>query len=131
MAAPLPAFIPAGINSVPRASFSRRPGGDCSFTRGCVRVCSTIGDGFCGCWACTALSPTAQISNSRMGPDSALAGCRVVFRQVAMMPAVIEVHDEANDQPHDQARPVNPARSEEHTFELQSRQYLVCRLLLE
>src|SRR3712207_7393045 len=30
------------------------------------------------------------------------------------------------------ARPgVEPARSEEHTSELQSRQYLVCRLLLE
>src|SRR3712207_7333446 len=27
--------------------------------------------------------------------------------------------------------PVNEARSEEHTSELQSRQYLVCRLLLE
>src|SRR3712207_8994526 len=27
--------------------------------------------------------------------------------------------------------PVTPPRSEEHTFELQSRQYLVCRLLLE
>src|SRR3712207_8052176 len=27
--------------------------------------------------------------------------------------------------------PVNPWRSEEHTSELQSRQYLVCRLLLE
>src|SRR3712207_7357413 len=27
--------------------------------------------------------------------------------------------------------PAPPARSEEHTFELQSRQYLVCRLLLE
>src|SRR3712207_8048861 len=27
--------------------------------------------------------------------------------------------------------PPNPARSEEHTSELQSRQYLVCRLLLE
>src|SRR3712207_8624234 len=30
---------------------------------------------------------------------------------------------------HDQAH--HPARSEEHTSELQSRQYLVCRLLLE
>src|SRR3712207_6992096 len=29
------------------------------------------------------------------------------------------------------ASPVRPARSEEHTSELQSRQYLVCRLLLE
>src|SRR3712207_7949578 len=28
-------------------------------------------------------------------------------------------------------RPIQPARSEEHTSELQSRQYLVCRLLLE
>src|SRR3712207_8806925 len=28
-------------------------------------------------------------------------------------------------------RPGTPARSEEHTSELQSRQYLVCRLLLE
>src|SRR5476651_2863974 len=28
-------------------------------------------------------------------------------------------------------RPARPARSEEHTSELQSRQYLVCRLLLE
>src|SRR3712207_9007104 len=28
-------------------------------------------------------------------------------------------------------RPVQPLRSEEHTSELQSRQYLVCRLLLE
>src|SRR3712207_8801326 len=29
------------------------------------------------------------------------------------------------------ARPLRPGRSEEHTSELQSRQYLVCRLLLE
>src|SRR3712207_8181928 len=29
------------------------------------------------------------------------------------------------------ARAASPARSEEHTSELQSRQYLVCRLLLE
>src|SRR3712207_8137192 len=28
-------------------------------------------------------------------------------------------------------RPITPNRSEEHTSELQSRQYLVCRLLLE
>src|SRR3712207_6989052 len=31
----------------------------------------------------------------------------------------------------DEERAVNGARSEEHTSELQSRQYLVCRLLLE
>src|SRR3712207_8176184 len=31
----------------------------------------------------------------------------------------------------DREAPLEPARSEEHTSELQSRQYLVCRLLLE
>src|SRR3712207_8739801 len=39
----------------------------------------------------------------------------------------ITVHGESHAQPH-----AGPAgRSEEHTSELQSRQYLVCRLLLE
>src|SRR3712207_7079070 len=33
--------------------------------------------------------------------------------------------------PGPRARPRTAARSEEHTSELQSRQYLVCRLLLE
>src|SRR5438445_1923319 len=32
---------------------------------------------------------------------------------------------------HRQRRSPDPGRSEEHTSELQSRQYLVCRLLLE
>src|SRR3712207_8847411 len=32
---------------------------------------------------------------------------------------------------HHQIRPIQGPRSEEHTSELQSRQYLVCRLLLE
>src|SRR3712207_7919983 len=35
------------------------------------------------------------------------------------------------DQRHVAAQPLGPGRSEEHTSELQSRQYLVCRLLLE
>src|SRR3712207_7341171 len=34
-------------------------------------------------------------------------------------------------QPNGRCRLRHPARSEEHTSELQSRQYLVCRLLLE
>src|SRR3712207_7120587 len=33
--------------------------------------------------------------------------------------------------PHSAMRQASPTRSEEHTSELQSRQYLVCRLLLE
>src|SRR3712207_6998742 len=44
-------------------------------------------------------------------------------------------HDEAADVAarvgRFEARPVDRVRSEEHTSELQSRQYLVCRLLLE
>src|SRR3712207_7306238 len=42
-------------------------------------------------------------------------------------------HGDGGDPPSgaDRARPGVPARSEEHTSELQSRQYLVCRLLLE
>src|SRR3712207_8083124 len=35
------------------------------------------------------------------------------------------------DAPHTGAQTTDPPRSEEHTSELQSRQYLVCRLLLE
>src|SRR3712207_7706470 len=37
----------------------------------------------------------------------------------------------AEDRPVAEARPVGGRRSEEHTSELQSRQYLVCRLLFE
>src|SRR3712207_8712642 len=40
-------------------------------------------------------------------------------------PQLLEVEPEALVQP------LRPPRSEEHTSELQSRQYLVCRLLLE
>src|SRR5664280_3391011 len=114
MAPPLAVFIPAGRNSVPNASFSRRPGGDCSFRRGCARVCSTMGEGFCDCCACAAPSTTAQVSSSRMERKSELANCRVVFRQAALMPAVTEVHNEANDQPHDQARPLDPPELVHH-----------------
>src|SRR3712207_8333059 len=38
---------------------------------------------------------------------------------------------EASDSPGYVVRPPGRGRSEEHTSELQSRQYLVCRLLLE
>src|SRR3712207_7222744 len=42
----------------------------------------------------------------------------------------VQVAGEATRQPF-ALRGAGPARSEEHTSELQSRQYLVCRLLLE
>src|SRR3712207_8114125 len=47
------------------------------------------------------------------------AGCRIVTR------------DETWQIPALPVEAVDPTRSEEHTSELQSRQYLVCRLLLE
>src|SRR3712207_7739973 len=49
--------------------------------------------------------------------------------QIAEVAAVASV--EAGDVPLRDLQPVAGPRSEEHTSELQSRQYLVCRLLLE
>src|SRR3712207_8423515 len=46
-------------------------------------------------------------------------------------PARDRVHPRLGDDRDVAARLGRPARSEEHTSELQSRQYLVCRLLLE
>src|SRR3712207_8959726 len=43
----------------------------------------------------------------------------------------VHVHWLRAEVEHDPARPQFLQRSEEHTSELQSRQYLVCRLLLE
>src|SRR5438445_2556806 len=55
--------------------------------------------------------------------------------QVATVPASLEIHcfKTAMMSPLSEARPTRQSdkRSEEHTSELQSRQYLVCRLLLE
>src|SRR3712207_8969032 len=61
--------------------------------------------------------------------------------QARAAPAGGEAHQPADDHEHavleaDQVpevddQPGHPRRSEEHTSELQSRQYLVCRLLLE
>src|ERR1035437_2237934 len=42
-----------------------------------------------------------------------------------------EVYELRRDHMRQMARPAYEIRSEEHTSELQSRQYLVCRLLLE
>src|SRR3712207_9120340 len=79
----------------------------------------------------------------RRPPRSTLFPYTTLFRSARL---VGEVHLEAvpAQLPHhgdrDDARPVRqgphahvgrPQRSEEHTSELQSRQYLVCRLLLE
>src|SRR3712207_8437352 len=60
----------------------------------------------------------------RLRQRAGAAGSRVV--------AVAELADPAADVPADDDHGVDDVlRSEEHTSELQSRQYLVCRLLLE
>src|SRR3712207_8850210 len=55
--------------------------------------------------------------------DSAVADAKGRGKLALLPPVLLEV-------PGTEATPVAP-RSEEHTSELQSRQYLVCRLLLE
>src|SRR3712207_7064763 len=57
----------------------------------------------------------------REGRAPRVVGARYVMAQVERYPAVAYAAD----------RPLLAGRSEEHTSELQSRQYLVCRLLLE
>src|SRR3712207_8095277 len=56
-------------------------------------------------------------------PDRVMAVARVDLRR-ASQGASSRVHDQVQ-------LPIANLRSEEHTSELQSRQYLVCRLLLE
>src|SRR3712207_8051311 len=65
------------------------------------------------------------------GPSESLAGLRAGARGVFVRvsdsdPAMLRYLDERGIRPGDAFE-----RSEEHTSELQSRQYLVCRLLLE
>src|SRR3712207_7016650 len=52
------------------------------------------------------------------------------LQRTAQLQLGARAEDDADDQGQ-QRQPVAPHRSEEHTSELQSRQYLVCRLLLE
>src|SRR3712207_8598776 len=52
-------------------------------------------------------------------------------RRTDKMIAVGEKAKMMYEKTHDNIKTIRPLRSEEHTSELQSRQYLVCRLLLE
>src|SRR3712207_7131256 len=63
------------------------------------------------------------LQRRRLAPARSLRGCEDL-REVLRLPRVDEVDDPVGLE-------VEDARSEEHTSELQSRQYLVCRLLLE
>src|SRR3712207_7824638 len=67
-------------------------------------------------------APPRSPGTGDAGGPSALAAVEQPAEQVAEA-AVADVAEQVVDR--------RPARSEEHTSELQSRQYLVCRLLLE
>src|SRR3712207_8671170 len=60
-----------------------------------------------------------------------VSGRRRVNRGAASRYTDQDPEDEPERSTPDQRQPRRPGRSEEHTSELQSRQYLVCRLLLE
>src|SRR3712207_8054049 len=73
------------------------------------------------------LFPYTTLFRSRVGlrqRQLGLLACGDVHRQA--VPG-----DAAPGEPARRGAVLRPARSEEHTSELQSRQYLVCRLLLE
>src|SRR3712207_7763677 len=65
--------------------------------------------------------PTVETRYAR-DPEGAVAAAGAIG-----YPVVVKLHSETLTHKTD----VNGVRSEEHTSELQSRQYLVCRLLLE
>src|SRR3712207_6876818 len=74
---------------------------------------------------------TTLFRSRRLRPDGAVQLGRAVHYAVAVAP----VHEGGADQQAGlsagQTRSTTGSRLEEHTSELQSRQYLVCRLLLE
>src|SRR3712207_7023701 len=64
--------------------------------------------------------------------DDRLAAADVPLEQAMHSAVAAHVGEDLAERPHLRARElVRKRRSEEHTSELQSRQYLVCRLLLE
>src|SRR5438445_3864124 len=66
----------------------------------------------------------------RRPPRSTLFPYTTLFRSEGHVDLAQPIHRARPAVPHRQLR-IQPHRSEEHTSELQSRQYLVCRLLLE
>src|SRR5258707_3486765 len=67
----------------------------------------------------------------RRPPRSTLFPYTTLFRSRAASPAASLTGIPGIAEPTPRAQPSHQSRSEEHTSELQSRQYLVCRLLLE
>src|SRR3712207_8027635 len=82
------------------------------------------------------LFPYTTLFRSRIHPDKGTADAieiarRVDRRLVIAGPVQDSEYFTEQVQPHIDDDRVRYLRSEEHTSELQSRQYLVCRLLLE
>src|SRR3712207_7292670 len=78
--------------------------------------------------------PTLFRSLAGHPPDDRIGHAATVLRHGVGLEAharVAHVHDRLLRLDLDVDRDLADARSEEHTSELQSRQYLVCRLLLE
>src|SRR5947209_16706143 len=67
----------------------------------------------------------------RRPPRSTLFPYTTLFRSFDAIPRCTGLRGPLPRCRHYRKRAVPPSRSEEHTSELQSRQYLVCRLLLE
>src|SRR3712207_8569991 len=87
------------------------------------------------------LFPYTTLFRSASAPRPESSGARLRVRMKLAKPPIVTVNpiahgtgtdDKASIAETNTAEPVHTStRSEEHTSELQSRQYLVCRLLLE
>src|SRR3712207_8001533 len=89
------------------------------------------------------LFPYTTLFRSKLVPQISFRECCSIRHAEVLAPGdrlehrqmcgarLVEPGQQAVDRPNPALRCDNLARSEEHTSELQSRQYLVCRLLLE
>src|SRR3712207_8396177 len=81
------------------------------------------------------LFPYTTLFRSKSERIALNMGARVVCRLLQHAPHSLSCRGRSMwpdyERLHPAPRPRRPVRSEEHTSELQSRQYLVCRLLLE
>src|SRR5438445_9576748 len=87
-----------------------------------------------GCLPFAALDPCFQFTENRDARSQADAGATSLIKPLAKSGNGVDGSAEMiRIQQHSghYFNPISRRRSEEHTSELQSRQYLVCRLLLE
>src|SRR3712207_6970085 len=74
---------------------------------------------------------TATTEIYTLSLHDALPICGSLVRRRPRLAGVVAAEDARGRDPDDELPRIVGVRSEEHTSELQSRQYLVCRLLLE